>query len=102
MSVQTSSLPPTAELEALARRVVWFKPPDEALKAPAHFVAHALTYGTHADTQLLRRYLSDDNLLAMLADAPAGVFDARSWAYWHLLLSGKQAPPLPTRKLAGL
>jgi len=36
-------LPPTPELLAVARRVVWFKEPDEALADPVHFLAHVMT-----------------------------------------------------------
>ena len=28
---------------------------------------------------------------------PAGVFDARSWNYWHLVFDITPVPPLPTR-----
>ena len=45
------------ELAAVARNTVWFKSPDEALAAPFHLIAHALTYGTPddvIDTPLLR------------------------------------------------
>ncbi len=94
------SLPDTPEMRALARRVVWFKPPGDALSMPAHFIAHALTYGTHEDVSVLRRFVSDDELREALASAPPGVFDARSWAYWHLMLDRHPAPPLPVRRLA--
>jgi hypothetical protein len=34
----------------------------------------------------------------VLEHPPPGVFDARSWAYWNLVLAGRPpAPPLPTR-----
>jgi hypothetical protein len=92
------SLPP--ELEAVARRCVWFRAPDEALGDPVHFIAHVLTFGMHEDLRTLRQHASDDDLREALAQAPPGVFDARSWSYWHLLLNGRSpAPPLPTRRL---
>ena len=43
--------------------------------------------------------VSDDDLREALAQAPPGVFDARSWSYWHLMLDPSPAPPLPQRKL---
>jgi hypothetical protein len=33
----------------------------------------------------------------VLAHVPAGVFDARSWAYWNLICGRRPAPPLPVR-----
>jgi hypothetical protein len=92
-------LPDNPELQALARRVVWFKSPADAMAMPTHFIAHVLTYGTHEDIGVLRRFVSDDELRAALASAPPGVFDDRSWAYWHLMLDRYPAPPLPVRRL---
>jgi hypothetical protein len=90
-------LPDIPELHALARRVVWFKSPRDAIAMPAHFIAHVLTYGTHEDVGVLRRFVQDDELLEALDSAPPGVFDDRSWAYWHLKLDRYPAPPLPSR-----
>ena len=92
-------LPDTPEMRDLARRVVWFKLLEDAIAMPAHFIAHALTYGTHEDVTVLRRFVSDDELREALAGAPPGVFDDRSWAYWHLMLDRHPAPPLPVRML---
>jgi hypothetical protein len=90
--------PDIPELQALARRVIWFKSPSDAISMPAHFVAHVLTFGTHEDVTVLRRFVSDDELRDALACAPPGVFDDRSWAYWHLKLGRYPAPPLPARQ----
>jgi hypothetical protein len=91
-------LPLTAELERVARRCVWFRAPAEAVADPPHLIAHVLTHGTHEDVATLRRYVDDDALRKALAQAPPGVFDARSWSYWQLILNGRSpAPPLPTR-----
>jgi len=91
------SLPDVPELHALARRVVWFKSPSEAIAMPVHFIAHVLTYGTHEDVSVLRRFVPDDDLREALARAARGVFDDRSWAYWHLKLGRYPPPPLPSR-----
>ncbi len=61
------------------------------------FVAYLLTYSTPADVRTLRRYLSNADLGAALDAAPPGVFDARSWTYWNLMLGRDPAPPLPVR-----
>ena len=90
-------LPLTPELENVARRTVWFKSPAAALADPVHFVAHVLTYGVYEDVAALRRYVADDELREALANAPAGVFDPRSWAYWNLQLGSYPTPPLPKR-----
>ncbi len=40
-----------------------------------------------------------DALRAVLADAPPGVFDRRSWSYWHARFGIAPVPPLPRRRL---
>lgn len=91
------ALPKNSELEALSRRVIWFESPEDALADPVRFVAYALTYGTYEDIKIIRTYLSDDDLREALDQAPAGIIDGRSWAYWNLMLGRYPAPPMPTR-----
>lgn len=92
------SLQPAPDLLAVAEKTVWFKEPTATLANPAHFIAYALTYGTHADVKVVRRHVDDDALRAALDQAPPGVFDGRSWAYWNLKLGRYPAPPMPRRR----
>ena len=92
-------LPLTPETEALARRLVWFEEPAEALSDTARFVAYALARATHEDMKILRGFLIDVDLRAALDHAPPGIIDPRSWAYWNSKLGRYPAPPLPTRWL---
>ena len=94
-------LPETPELLAVAERVVWFKPPSEALADPVHFLAHVMTYGTVEDLRALGGVVGPDEFGEALDGAPPGVFDARSWAYWNLKCGRAPAPPLPVRKGLG-
>jgi hypothetical protein len=94
-----SPLPATSEIEAIARRVVWFEPPTQSLTDVARFLAYAMTYGDDADLREVRKYLSDDDLREALDRAPAGIIDPRSWAYWNLKLGRYPTPPMPERKL---
>ena len=91
-------LPTTPELLKVAARVVWFKPPGEALAEPEHFLAHVMTYGTPEDLRALQDIVGLNEFREVLDHAPAGVFDARSWAYWHLKCGRAPAPPLPERQ----
>ena len=91
-------LPMTPDLLRVARRVVWFKEPEEALAEPAHFLAHLMTYGTVEDLKAVQGVAGLEEFREVLERAPAGVFDARSWAYWHLKCSRVPAPPLPARQ----
>lgn len=92
-------LPETPELLAVAERVVWFKPPAAALADPWHFLAHVMTYGTVEDLRALHGVVGPDELREALDNAPPGVFDARSWAYWNLKYGRDPAPPLPVRQV---
>jgi hypothetical protein len=90
-------LPHTSELLNVARRVVWFKEPEEALAEPLLFLAHVMTYGTREDLGALRGVVGPSDFAEVLENAPPGIFDARSWAYWHLVCDRGPAPPLPVR-----
>ena len=90
---------PSAELKAVARRVVWFKPPEETLRDKTLFLAHVMTYGTVEDILTARRHFSEDEFRAALENAPSGVFDPRSWAYWNTVLERLPVPPMPRRRL---
>jgi hypothetical protein len=94
-----NELPTTPELVQIAKRVIWFEEPQQAISDPIRFVAYAMTYGTHADLSAIRQHLSDDDLREALDQAPPGIFDDRSWAYWNLKLGRYPAPPIPERRL---
>jgi hypothetical protein len=86
-------------LRDLARRYVWWLSPEAALRSPSLVLCQVLQLGTAEDVRSARRVLGDDALRAALRAAPAGVIDARSWSYWHLVLFGGPAPPPPRRPL---
>ena len=90
-------IPLTAETEAIARRVIWFEPPAEALADPIRFMAYAMASATHEDMKALRHYVSDDDFRDALDHAPPGIIDPRSWAYWNAKLGRYPAPRLPRR-----
>ena len=90
----------TEELARVAERCVWYKTPEQAIAYPEHFIAHVLTYGTHDDVKELRRHVDDNGLRAALNNAPAGIFDARSWNYWNIILGREHLPPMPQKRLA--
>ena len=89
----------TNELLEVAQRTVWFKPPSDAIQNTLHFIAHVLTYGTHSDVMIVRKYLSDQDLREAIEQAPPGIFDPRSWAYWNIMMGRYPTPPLPKRVL---
>jgi hypothetical protein len=41
--------------------------------------------------------MPDEDLREALRNAPPGIIDARSLAYWYLMLDVEPVPPLPVR-----
>jgi hypothetical protein len=91
------ALPATPALLRVARRVVWFKDPGEALSDPAHFLAHVMTYGAIEDVATLEADVGKEGFREALDQAPPGICDRRSWAYWNLVCGRRPAPPMPER-----
>ena len=86
------------ELLGVAKRMVWFKPPEEALADPAIFLSYAMTYGTVDDLRVVRAHYTDARLRQALRSGLPGIFDARSWAYWHAVLDVEPVADLPVRR----
>lgn len=91
-------IPLTPETEALARRVIWFEPPEQALADPVRFVAYALESATFDDIQAIHAHVGDAGFAYTLAHAPPGIIGPRSWHYWHARAGVHPVPPLPVRQ----
>lgn len=91
-------IPPTPEIHAIARRIIWFEPPEKALSDPIRFMAYAMSHAPHEDMRVLRRYVSDDDFREALDHAPPGIIDPRSWAYWNNKMGRYPPPPRPVRR----
>jgi hypothetical protein len=91
------TLPTTPELLNVARRVMWFEEPARALANQVQFLAHVMVFGTVEDLRALRGVVGKDDYREVLENAPPGIFDARSWAYWNLVCERRPAPPMPVR-----
>ena len=88
------------DLQMVARRVVWFKKPEDALQDTKLFLAHVMTYGTLSDITTTLRYFSESDFEAVLDDPPPGIFDSRSWTYWNVRYRREPVPDLPKRNFA--
>ena len=88
-----------ADLERVARRLVWWKPPREALAEPHRFLAQVMVYGTVEDIGVARRHFRNEDFKRILDRAPPGVFAPRSWAYWHVVFGLDPPNKIPGRDL---
>jgi hypothetical protein len=89
--------PYPAELIRIARKVVWYEAPEQALADLENFLPHLMVYGSPSDVAAVERYIPEQEFRKVLEDAPAGVFTAESWARWHERLGIPHVPPLPRR-----
>jgi hypothetical protein len=90
-------LPLTRDLIDLAPRIIWFEPPETALADPIRFLAYLMTYGTADEIAVVRRHLGPDDFREALEQAPPGIMDERSWAYWNIVSGRDPVPPMPKR-----
>lgn len=89
-------------LQELARKYIWWKSPDDAMRTPHRIVAQVMNLGDYSDAQRLASELGDEALREVLIHAEPGQFEKRSWTYWHYRLGLADlgsVPPLPTRTL---
>ncbi len=84
----------------MARKYVWWQPPEETLANRKLFLAQLMTLGTVEDVRWMLAAASGDELRAVLRGPPVGVFNPRSWSFWHLRLGLNPVPALPVRRLA--
>jgi hypothetical protein len=89
--------PYPSELLRVARKVVWYEKPEEALADLVTFLTHLMVYGSSADVSVAERYVPAEEFRRVLENAPAGVFTREAWEKWHERF-GIPAPPLPRRR----
>lgn len=85
---------------SMARKYVWWQPPERTLEDRRLFLAQMMTVGTLDDVRWLLARVPASELRRVLHDPPVGVFNGRSWNFWHLRLGLTPTPPLPARRLS--
>lgn len=94
------SIPLNDKTRELCERIIWFESAEKALQDPVRFMAYALRYAEIEDINYLRsNFIDDDDLVSILETAPAGIIDARSWAYWNAVVGRFPTPSMPRREL---
>jgi len=87
-------------LAELARKYIWWKSPEEALRTPQRIIAQVMNVGDYQDVQKLATQFGDEPLRQAITHAESGQFNERSWHYWHYRLGLAElgeVPPLPAR-----
>ena len=88
-----------AELLAIAAQVFWWGTPEDAVACLPRFLAQVMTFGDWRAVQTTMKLLGEDAFRKVLDDPPPGVFDLKSWNYWHVYFHRQPVPPLPRRIL---
>jgi hypothetical protein len=90
------------DLKVVARKVVWFDPPEQALGNTQYFLTYLMNYGTEEDLRVARQYYSDADFEATLSDPTPGVFFRDAWIKWNERYNRVPVPPLPKRHIPGV
>ena len=90
------------DLLAIAPHILWFEEPEKALADPLRFMAYLMTYGTPGDIAVVRRFVGDAEFREAIENAPPGILDERSWAYWNVMAGHYPPPPRPKRSIPGV
>jgi hypothetical protein len=88
--IEKDPLPPITSL-------MWWLTPEEAWADPMRLLQQVMAIGLPEHVDEARERWSEDDFRQALRTAPPGLFDPRSWAYWHTILGMRPVPPLPER-----
>jgi hypothetical protein len=69
------------ELARLAKRYIWWKTVDQAMKNLGQIVAQVMNMGDWGDVCWLVDYVRDEGLCRVTRHAGIGMFNERSW-HW--------------------
>jgi len=86
------------ELIAVAKRVNWFDKPEDLLDDPDRFLCYFMQYCQAKDFALVKKHFSPQQFRHALDTAPPGIIDARSRAYWEIVIPNNNQVPQTCRK----
>lgn len=83
----------------MARKYVWWQSPECTMADRPLFLAQMMNLGTADDIRWLLSRVPTSELREVLRNPPIGVFNARSWNFWHVRLDLTPPAKLPARSL---
>jgi hypothetical protein len=89
-------MPINEQLGDIAQRVIWWESAEETLKRPARFVMQVMTRGRWDEVLFVQGVYGRQAFKDALVHAEPGVFDIKSWTYWHTVF-GLPVGALPKR-----
>lgn len=79
-------------------RLFWWQ--DQGPKTPLRIAAQVMALGSLEDIQRVREAHGDSIFAEVLANPPQGLFDAKTWSFWHQKVGISPIPPLPSQSVA--
>jgi hypothetical protein len=80
-------------------RLFWWDA-DEAERSPQRIAAQVMALGTLEDICEVRKRFGPEIFEEVLSAPPRGLFDAKSWSFWHKKLGHREIPALPGQPAA--
>jgi hypothetical protein len=87
------------QMAMIARRVCWWQSPEATLQNMPLFLCRVMVFGAWADVTVVLNKYGKASFRGALQSAPPGLFDHRSWHYWHHRLKVLPVPELPSRAI---
>ena len=94
--IVTKSKEERLALLAVARQAFWRGTPEEWLQDQTLFLAQVMVYGDGKSVSTVTLILGEDGFKQVLQSPPSGLFDEKSWRFWHNRYA-MEIPPLPQR-----
>jgi len=97
---KAAGLPPVL-MKRMARRYIWWQPPEVSAGDPRRVIAQVMDVGTLEDIQALAEGVGRNTLVGVLKQAQPGWFRPGSWAFCHTALGLAPAGrilPIPSRR----
>ena len=80
------------------QRLFWWK--EKTPPSPQRIAAQVMVLGNLDDIHRVRELYGNQIFEEVLSDPPRGLFDAKSWVFWHKKLKHRIIPPLPPQLVA--
>lgn len=74
------------QLIEIAKRINWFDNPENLLKNTDRFLCYFMQYCQAKDFAAVKNIFSPQQFRKALDTAPPGIIDARSKAYWEIVI----------------
>jgi len=86
------------QIALTAKKLMWWQESTVSLAQPPRLIMQVMTLGTWRDVQAVSEAFGWEAFREALLKAEPGIFDERSWAYWHAVF-GLPERALPQRSL---